>query len=265
LTDLDNKAYPTFADYRGKVVLLMAVQYNCGGCKANAPRIGKIADSLGAGHASQFQAMGVDINFGTVANLRTFDLLLKQNASTVSFPLLRGLTRYNSATNPTGEIRDSLAPGTTTVIGTLWIPYYSLRDVFFVIDAAGKIVYRLNGNRSNAVTETDYRALANAITTALNSATGIQCIRATCFAKHGLSAYRQGNGFRFTLDPAKISGPVSMRILDLHGRVISDFSVASGGEGIWDGLDSRGNSLPFGAYFLRATGKGLSISQPLNR
>ncbi|MEO7425312.1 MAG: redoxin domain-containing protein, partial [Fibrobacteria bacterium] len=138
LTDLDGAAH-SMKDYKGKVVLLMTVQWNCGGCNANAPRVGSIAWKF---HGKAFQAIGPDINNGTVAELRTFEKNLKKTADSVNFPLLRGI--------PAGQIL-------STNLGTKWSEYDALRDVYFVIDHTGKIVQRVDGDRGKATTEANYK------------------------------------------------------------------------------------------------------------
>src|ERR1700749_2378944 len=63
---LDSATYPngvSLASFQGKVVLMNVFQYDCGGCDANAPAIGKLADSLGSGKPGiPFQAVGTEID-----------------------------------------------------------------------------------------------------------------------------------------------------------------------------------------------------------
>jgi len=52
LTDLNGKTY-NLKDYQGKVLMIMTVQWNCGGCNADAPYVGDLAQSF---TGKQFQA-----------------------------------------------------------------------------------------------------------------------------------------------------------------------------------------------------------------
>jgi hypothetical protein len=57
---------------------------------------------------------------------------------------------------------------------------------------------------------------------------------------------------------------VSLRVLDLQGRLIRGFSLtASAPEVLWNGTDAGGSPLPYGVYFLRADGAGLSLNRRL--
>jgi hypothetical protein len=255
LTGLDNKSY-SLKDYKGKVVLIMTVQWNCGGCNANAPTVGAIAMKF---QGKPFQAFGPDINFASRNNLGTFDKNLKAKAPDVNFPLLMGLTRT--------EIKDSL-DNKGGFLGTLWMPYNALRDVFFVIDHTGKIAARIEGNRANTMGADKYKALEDSIAAALSRVPSTTLLVSN---KNGLSlrASKNPGGFRFDLDPrnASFAGEVALRILDPQGRVIRTLdwngmraSDAGARQADWDGLDARGQAVPWGSYYLNATAPGSSMT-----
>lgn len=150
LKGLDGKTY-SLKDLRGKVVLMFVMQYNCGGCKANAPTIGQLAGKF---QDKAFQAVAPEVNKGTDAQLHTFDASLRKLAPTVSFPILSGI--------PDSQIVSSSA-------GAVWKNYNSLRDVYFVIDHTGKITERQDGNRGNSMPTANFTKLETAINQALEA------------------------------------------------------------------------------------------------
>jgi hypothetical protein len=234
----------------------MTVQYNCGGCVANAPTIGTIASKF---QDKAFQAFGPDINFATREQLGTFEKKIKLNAPKVNFHCLTGLTR--------SVIKDSL-DNKGNVVGTLWTSYNALRDVYFVIDHTGKIAARIEGNRGNTMGADKYKALEDSIAAALSRVPSTSLLVSN---RNGLSlrASKNPGGFRFDLDPrnATFAGEVSLRILDPQGRVIRTLdwngmraSDAGARRADWDGLDARGQAVPWGSYFLNATAPGSSMT-----
>jgi peroxiredoxin len=252
LTDLNGAAHG-LKDYKGKVVLLMTVQWNCGGCNANAPRVGSIAWKF---HGKAFQAIGPDINNGTVAQLKTFEKNLKLNADSVDFPLLRGI--------PAAQIQ-------STNLGTKWSSYDALRDVYFVIDHTGKIVQRVDGDRSNATTEANYKKVEDAITTALANIPTVSIGAISGNHDLCLRACKRAGVYQINVDPQGkvLFGNVSMRILDPQGRLVRNLDETGGsgsaqsGAGanlIWDGRDYQGKSVAWGCYFLNATAPGSSVT-----
>lgn len=238
------------ADYQGKVVLMIVFQYNCGGCNANAPIVGKIADSLGSGMAGvPFQAIGTEIDNGTYAQIQNpYRANLTRNAPNLNCPLVH--VPYDTGINKTDPI------------GTKWKRYNSYRDNYFVISHTGMIVGHVIGNRSTTMVADSLTKLKNALTAALAAVpTGILCIN-SC-GKNGLKAWHQGGAFHF--DPGSgVRGPVSLQILDLQGRNIRTFSIPSGTAAVWNGAGSTGNAVPFGTYFVKVTGAGYSQSQRIN-
>ncbi len=256
---LDSTTYPNglaFSALQGKVVLLFVFQYSCGGCQANAPNIGKLADSLGSGkNEVPFQAIGCEIDNGTfldIANFKTQHLVT--NAPNVNFPLLH--VPYDTAIDKTMTAH----PG-----GTWWNRYNCYRDSYFVIDHTGKIMFRFDGSFSSAMPPTEMDSIKTALVSAIASTpTGILCIRG-CDSPFGLTAHQDAGGFHFSLSNGAVNGPVSLQIFDFQGRTIRALLIpGAGGQAEWNGLDSHGNQVPFGPYYLRATGAGLSVSRRLN-
>ncbi len=233
--------------YLGKVVLMNVFQYDCAGCDANAPAIGKLADSIGSGKAGiPFQAVGTEIDNGTYAQIQaSYNTQLKKNAPNVNYPLVH--VPFDTAI-------------TTDGVGTKWHRYNSYRDVYFVIDYTGKIVARIAGNRLNAMPADSLAKIRNAIATAIAAvptSIGINARGA------GFTVFRQGNGFRFAAG-SNAKGPMTLQILDPQGRMIRVFSLSSASQAVWNGLDAGGRSVPFGTYFVRATASGFSASQRID-
>ncbi|GEM_PF-4242088 len=255
LKGLDNKTYG-LKDFKGKVVLLMTVQYNCGGCRANAPEIGKIASGF---QGNKFQAVGPDIAGGTTEQLHTFDVLLRGKDSTLSFPLLSGLSKPD-------DIKDSIKNNAN--FGTMWIPYNALRDVYFVIDHTGKIVFRLDGDRGGSVGTAKYATLSSAIASAIANVPTVSISSGS--GSHGLclQACKRNGGFLFDVGVGgkTLTGNVNLKILDCQGRTVRslDWSPSENGFGnrqvAWNGLDSKGNPVAWGNYFISATTQGQSTS-----
>lgn len=253
---LDSVTYPynggaggvSLSMFRGKVVLMNAFQYNCGGCDMNAPTIGKLADSLGSGKAgSNFQGVGTEIDNGTFAQIQTsYNTQLKKNAPNLIYPLVH--VPFDTAI-------------TTDGVGTKWHRYNTYRDVYFVIDPNGKIVGHVIGNRQNAMAADSLKKLRTAIFAALAAVpTNILCLN-SC-SKDGLKAYRQGNGFHFNLGTTANS-PAFLQILDLQGRMIRTFTIPAGSNVVWNGTGVSGN-VPFGTYFAKVTIGSASASQRIN-
>lgn len=251
LKDLDGKTC-NLSDYKGKVLLIMTVQHNCGGCLANAPRVGQIAKKF---EGPNFQAIGSNINKGNAAQIKTFETELKSIEKNIDFPLLTGLVEP-AIINENNVSR--------------WAPYDALRDVFFIIDHTGKIVGRVDGNRSDYMGDAKYKQIEDAITAALTK------IPSTTIATSGnldlcLRACKRQGVFQIDLDPQRNLGSkdIDLRILDPQGRVIRTLDWARAGSGagsqaIWDGMDSRGKAVAWGSYFLNANAPGSSVTMLLS-
>lgn len=246
LKDLNGKTYDLH-DYRGKVVFIMTVQWNCGGCNANAPAIGELAMKF---QGSTFQAFGPDINHATTTQLGTFEKNLKKTATDVNFPLLMGI--------PDAQI-------VSTDTGTRWTNYGALRDVFFVIDHEGKIVHRTDGNRGTSMGDTKAKALEAAITAAIANIPAVSI--ANGFGRQGLclqACKRNGNYFFDLATPGKsLANAVTLKIMDNQGRLIRDLNWNSGAVGhqaLWNGLDANGKSVAWGNYFLNASAPNQSVT-----
>jgi len=192
---LDSVAYPNPAGFsltsvRGKVILLDVFQFNCGGCRANAPQVGRLADSLGSGRAGiPFQGVGAEIANGTFLQIQTsFNSQLKSLAPNLIYPLVH--VPWDTAI-------------TSDAIGTIWHRYNSHRDVYFVIDHTGIIRARIDGNRGTAMTVAQFASLRTALITAIaNVPTGI------IFQSRGKNSVK--------------TQAVSLKILDLQGRTLHD-------------------------------------------
>jgi peroxiredoxin len=251
LKDLNGKTH-ALKDYQGKVVLLMTVQHNCGGCRANAPRIGQIAKGF---QGAKFQAVGPDINYANATDLGSFGKLLKGTDTSLNFPLLSGLKAP--------EIKDSIKGGAN--FGTMWVPYDALRDVFFVIDHTGKIVHRLDGNRGSAVDAGKYTALTAAITAAIAAVPTVSISSPGQGGGMCLQACKRNGAFSFDLSTgrANLAGNASMKIMDTQGRLIRSLALnATGAEAraMWDGKDSQGKTAAWGSYFVNASAPGQSTT-----
>ncbi len=245
LKDLSGKTYDLKA-YQGKVLLIMTVQWNCGGCNANAPRVGEIAKKFAG---KNFQAFGPDINHGTLEQLKTFEKNLKKTATDVDFPLLMGI--------PDSQI-------VNTSLGTKWSRYDALRDVFFIVDHTGKISGRVDGNRGNTMGEDNYKKVETAIAAAL-AAIPTTAILAGGNADLCLRACKRGGQYQFDLTSGRaFDGDVALRILDSQGRLVRTVqwnpAMAESRQALWDGRDSRGRNVAWGSYFLNATGAGSSAT-----
>ncbi|MDB5104487.1 MAG: Peroxiredoxin [Fibrobacteres bacterium] len=256
LKALDGKTY-NLHDYKGKVVMVMTVQWNCGGCNANAPAVGALAYKF---KDKAFQAFGPDINFATTEQLGTFDKNLKKTEPKVAFPLLMGI--------PKADIKDSIKG--TANFGTVWVPYNALRDVYFVIDHTGKIMARIEGDRGNPMGAVKMKALEDSIAAAISRVptTGISVSGNNDLC---LRACKRSGQYQIDLDPSGTAFPsdVSLRIMDSQGRLIrsldwngwqSASQVPGGRQAIWDGMDSQGRTVAWGSYYLNATSAATSVS-----
>jgi len=247
LKDLDGNTQ-NLQDYRGKVVLLFTVQWNCGGCQANAPRIGKIAMKF---QGKSFQALGPDVNLGTTDNLRYFEGLLKGTNNDLKFPLLMGI--------PSSQL-------TSAQDGRKWSLYDAYRDVYFVIDHTGKIVYRLDGDRRQAVTEQSYTGLENALTAAIANIPTVSIVSNPGRQGLCLQACKRNGAYHIDLTSGgrNISENVTLKIMDNQGRIIRDLNwnsnLANSRQALWNGMDAKGSNVAWGTYFLSATTPGQSIS-----
>ncbi len=239
----------SLSQYSGKVVLLVVFQYNCGGCVGNAPKIGLLADTLfKSAEGAKFQAVGAEIATASYAQIQTYRNSLTSNgALTVNFPSVKVVHDTNiAATNGTGE---------------KWKRYNSYRDTYFVIGHDGLIKVKVEGNRANAMSKVKYDSLRTALNTALAAAPS--SLAPASGSRVGFRADRIGRGYRFHLDEVATSA-VSLRILDLQGRVIRAFVLSpSAPEAVWNGLDAAGNAVPYGLYFARTEGEGHAQSRRL--
>ena len=239
----------SLSQYSGKVVLLVVFQYNCGGCVGNAPKIGLLADTLYKSSAgAKFQAVGTEIATASYAQIQTYRNSLTSNgALTINFPSVKVVHDTNIApTNGTGE---------------KWKRYNSYRDTYFVIGHDGLIKVKIEGNRNNAMSKTKYDSLRTALNTALAAAPA--SLSPSSASRVGFRADRVGRGYRFRLEGAAVS-PVSLRILDLQGRVIRVFALSAAvPEALWNGMDAAGNTVPYGLYFARTEGEGHAQSRRL--
>jgi peroxiredoxin len=255
LKDPKGKVY-NLKDFRGKVVLIFTVQYNCGGCRANAPRIGKMAKNF---QGNSFQALGPDINEAKPDQLGQFEVVLRGEDSSLNFPLLSGLKKPN-------DIKDSLSGSAN--FGTLWTPYDALRDVYFVIDHTGKIVYRLNGNRGSAVATTSYTALENAIADAIKKVPTVSLSIGNPSRGLCLQACKQAGRYSFILGSNAVlaNKNAALKILDSQGRAIRILNSIPNSsdktqiQAQWDGKDFAGHSVAWGNYFINVTAGGKSES-----
>ena len=87
-----------------------------------------------------------------------------------------------------------------------------------------------------------------------------------------LRACKRGGEFQINLDPqgTRLTGDVTLRVLDPMGRVVrtldwkkvgsGNAASATGRQTIWDGMDSRGQPVAWGTYFLNATSKSTSVT-----
>lgn len=252
LKGLDSTVY-NLKDFHGKVVLLFPMQFACGGCKGNAARIGEIALKY---QGNNFQALAVDITNTTPAKLyagdQNFNLLLTSKAKGVHFPILSGV--------PTGD-----------VVNSKWTRYDSYRDVFIVIDHTGMIVSRVEGNFTTATTEANYQLIDGGIAKAIaNVPTSLFNNTHNASVSPTLQASKGPDGFSIVLNSSEVGfsrSPIQLLVLDAQGHV---FNTLKGLEtegrykAEWKGLDSRGNSVSPGIYFISAFGKGLSLSLPIS-
>jgi hypothetical protein len=234
----------SLTQYQGKVRLLVVFQYNCGGCVANAPKFGRLVDTLERGaDSAKFQAIGAEINVATYANIQTYrNSLTNTGALTLNFPLVK-------VPNDTAISTDG--------VGTKWRRYNSYRDVYFVINHDGIITARIEGNRQNAMTNVKYDSLRMALNAAL-AAVPASLTPGGNLAS-GFRVERAGRGFYFRMNEA-FSGNIALKISNLRGATVRTLTITSADpQAYWNGLDASGSPLPYGMYFLQASGPGLSL------
>ncbi len=236
----------SLATYQGKVVMLVVFQHSCGGCQGNAPKFGRLADTLKSGAVnSNFQAIGAEIFNGTYSNIQTYrNLLTNSNTLTLNFPLV--------------HVPHDTAIAAADGVGEKWKRYNSYRDVYFVIDHTGKITARVDGNRGNAMSNTQYNTLRTAINTAL-AAVPVAIAPAASASEKSFKVMQRGGTLLF--DVSTFRAPVTLKILDLQGRKIRTIVSSKTAAILWDGKDAGGKPVPFGAYFVRATDGNLSSVQ----
>ena len=245
---LDSVSYPSgvgTSNFQGKAILLVVFQYNCGGCTANAPKLGKLADSLGSGQVGiPFQAIGAEIDNGTFTQIQTsYNAKLKQNAANVKFPLVH--VPFDTAI---------ITDGT----GTKWKRYNSYRDVYFVINSDGSIRARIEGDRQNPMTAVKYDSLKTQLVAAIAA---VPAAIASGFSRPGAGLKVVQRGASFYFDAGAMRAPVSVKIQDLQGRMVRAFTISRAGSFVWDGKDAAGKQIPFGTYFVRASDGSLSSTQ----
>ncbi len=249
LTDLDGKKH-NLVEARGKVVLLTTVQSTCGGCLGNAPHIGTIAMKF---QGQSFQAFGADVDVGTVKALRTFEGVLKGSHTNLDFPILKGAdSQLVSATD-----------------GWKWTKYDSYRDVYFVLDHNGKILFRSDGDRRHAMDSARFVSLDSAITKAIANIPTTSIRTSTNAQGMCLRACRSSGVYQINLVPqlSMVDGNVVLRILDGQGRTVRMLEwnpLRSGSsverQAVWDGKDFQGRSVAWGSYYLSATAQNTSVS-----
>jgi hypothetical protein len=244
------------AQYQGKVVLLVVFQWDCGGCVANAPKFGRLVDTLDRGpDSAKFQAIGAEIRTANYTQIQSYrNSLTNSGALTVNFPLVK--VPYDSGISGKGVTGDP-----TDATGTKWKRYNSYRDVYFVINHAGIITARIAGNRINAMTTVKYDSLRLALNAAL-AAVPVSVQPSMAQAGNSLRIFQRGNGYLFDLGGLQV--PVSLKILDLQGRNVRTLTSARPGSVAWDGKDASGKAVPFGTYFIRVSDGKTSFSQRLN-
>ncbi|MDB5051623.1 MAG: AhpC/TSA family [Fibrobacteres bacterium] len=252
LTDLDGHKH-SLVEAKGKVILLATVQSTCSGCQGNAPHIGRIIKKH---QGKSFQVFGPDVNMGTIPELKVFERLVTGNDTSIHFPILKGA--------------DSQLVNAAD--GRKWTKYDAYRDVYFVLDHTGMIVYRSDGDRRKAMDSARFvsldsaiaKAISNVPTTSIRTATGEQgmCLRAC----------KNSGVYQINLAPQlnNVVGNVALRIMDSQGRMVrtlewnpsrSEVGPASAERNaIWDGKDYQGRTVAWGSYFLSATSQSSSVS-----
>lgn len=257
LSDLaPNPTLYNLADYQGKVVLLVVFQWDCGGCVANAPKFGRLVDTLERGpDSAKFQAIGAEIRTATYTQIQSYrNSLTNSNTLSFNFPTVK--VPYDSGISGKGVTGDPVDN-----VGTKWKRYNSYRDVYFVINHAGIITARVAGNRINAMTNVKYDSLRLALNTAL-AAVPASVGSPSGKALQGLKITQRGS--MITFDPGSSQAPVSIRILDLQGRNVRSLTVQPSRILVWDGKDASGKPVPFGTYFVRARDGKVSSSRRIN-
>jgi peroxiredoxin len=237
----------SLSQYQGKVVLMVVFQHNCGGCLANADEIGRLVDTLDRGpDSAKFQAVGTEIATANYAQIQTYRNALTVNgALTLSFPLVKVPNDTNIRTNDASVENQ-----------TRWKRYNAPRDMFFVIGHDGLIKARVAGNRQTAMGNVKYDSIRTAIHTALAAAPA--SLGAGSASAAGFRADRIGRGYYFRMNDA-FSGTITLRITDLQGRVVRRLALTpASSEVVWNGQDAAGNTVPFGMYFVQATGRDFS-------
>lgn len=238
----------SLSQFSGKAVLLVVFQYSCGGCNANAPKIGKLADSLQSGKpGSRFQAVGTEIYTANYTQIQSYRNNLVSNAPNVDFPLVK--------------VPHDTAIAATDGTGEKWKRYNSYRDTYFVINHLGVITARIEGNRASTMSTVKYDSLRAALGAA------IAAVPANVLAggnvASGFRMERAGRGYRFRMNDG-FSGTIRLRVSDLQGRVVRAFSLdSSSPEAAWNGTDASGSPLPYGMYFVQAAGPGLSLRRSI--
>jgi hypothetical protein len=235
------------ADYQGKVVLLVVFQWDCGGCVANAPKFGRLVDTLERGpDSAKFQAIGAEIRTATYAQIQNYrNSLTNNNTLSLNFPSVK--VPYDSGISGKGVTGDPVDNA-----GTKWKRYNSYRDVYFVINHQGIITARVAGNRINAMTVVKYDSLRTALNAAIAAAPVSIASSKSARSSQGLKVFQRGSVFTF--EAAALQAPLSIRILDLQGRNIRSLRMGLSGSAVWDGKDEAGKIVPFGTYFVRAQG-----------
>jgi peroxiredoxin len=237
------------ANYSGKVVLQVVFQYNCGGCTKNAPKLGRLVDTLDRGpDSAKFQAVGTEIATATYAQIQTYrNILTRNDTLTLNFPLVK-------VPHDTAIVSDATAEK--------WKRYNSYRDTYFVIGHDGLIKARVQGDRTNAMTNTQYQTLRAALNTAL-AAVPSSIATPASGASAGFLADRIGRGYRFQRS-ADAVGATTLRILDIQGRSIRAFVLSAASPvAVWNGMDAAGSPVSFGLYFARTEGEGQAFSRRL--
>lgn len=236
----------SLSQYSGKVVLLVVFQYNCGGCVGNAAKIGRLADTLDRGpDSAKFQAVGTEISTATYANIQTYrNTLTNSGTLSLNFPLVK--------------VPRDTAIAATDGTGEKWKRYNSYRDTYFVIGHDGQIKARVAGNRANAMSAVKYDSLSTALKSALAAAPASLGSSAT--QASGFRTERAGRGYRFRMNDG-FTGTITLRLSDLQGRTVRTLMLTPASpEVVWNAQGPTGNALPYGMYFVQATGQSFSTS-----
>jgi len=239
----------SLSQFSGKVVLLVVFQHNCGGCVANAAKIGRLVDTLDRGaDSAKFQAVGAEISTANYTQIQTYrNTLTNSNTLTLNFPLVKVPNDTNIQNNDASVENQ-----------TRWKRYNSPRDVFFIIGHDGQIKARVAGNRMIAMSTVKYDSVSSMLKAALAAAPA--SLGSGSPQASGFRAERAGRGYRFRMNDG-FTGAITLRISDLQGRTVRTLTLTPASpEVVWNALAATGNPLPYGMYFVQASGQRFSAT-----